>query len=257
MLQNVPWWFWRNWEQRTNHEDRAQILQIVSAKNLQDQQKLESKLATPFSAIAFPSYYDAIRMTVIDPMHNLFHGTAKHFLKIWKNLGYLNKDKLDLMQEKTDQFVVPHNIGKIPRKTSSCFDGFDADEYKNWVMLFSIHMLDDVIPKRHKECFRKFVFACQYICKRIISENDITIAHGLLIQFFKDFEILYVKEKVTSNMHLHLHLKDFLLDFGPIYSFWLFSFERYNEMLGNLPNSKRNIELQIMRRFCTENIIMK
>ena len=123
-------------------------------------------------------------------------------------------------------------------------------------MLFSIHMLDDVIPKRHKECFRKFVFACQYICKRIISENDITIAHGLLIQFFKDFEILYVKEKVTSNMHLHLHLKDFLLDFGPIYSFWLFSFERYNGMLGNLPNSKRNIELQIMRRFCTENIIM-
>ena len=82
MLQNVPWWFWRNWEQRTNHEDRAQMLQIVSAKNLQDQQKLESKLATPFSAIAFPSYYDATRMTVIDPMHNLFHGTAKHFLKI-------------------------------------------------------------------------------------------------------------------------------------------------------------------------------
>ena len=66
--------------------------------------------------MAFPSYCDATRMTVIDPMHNLFHGTTKHFLKIWKNLGYLNKDKLDLMQEKTDQFVVPHNIGKIPRK---------------------------------------------------------------------------------------------------------------------------------------------
>ena len=55
-------------------------------------------------------------MTVIDPMHNFFLGTAKHILKIWKNLGYLNKNKLDLIQEKTDQFVVPHGIGKIPKR---------------------------------------------------------------------------------------------------------------------------------------------
>ena len=27
-------------------------------------------------------------------------------------------------------------------------------------------------------------------------------------------------------------------------------------MLGNLPNNKRNIEPQTMRRFCTENMIM-
>ena len=79
MLQNVPWWFWRNWEQRTNHEDRAQILQIVSAKNLQDQQKLETKLGTRFSVIAFLSYYHTVKMTVIDRMHNFFLGTAKNF----------------------------------------------------------------------------------------------------------------------------------------------------------------------------------
>ena len=147
-------------------------------------------------------------------------------------------------------------FGKIPRKISSCSDGFDAGEYKNWVMIFSIYVLDDIIPKRDKACFRKSVLAFQYICKRIISENDITIAHGLLIQFCKDFEILNGKEKVTPNMHLHLHLKDCLLDFRPIYSLWLFAFERYNGMLGNLPNNKRNIEPPIMRRFCTKNIIM-
>ena len=195
-------------------------------------------------------------MAVIDSMHHLFLGKAKHILKIWKKLGYLNKNKLDLLQEKTDQFVVPHDIGKIPRKTSSCFDGFDADECKNWVMLFPIYVLNDVIPKRDKECFRKIVLACQYICKRIISEIDVTIAHGLLIHLCKDFETLHGKEKVIPNMHLHLRLKARLLDFGPIYSFWLFSFERYNGILGNLPNNKRNIEPQIMRPFCTENTIM-
>ena len=77
-------------------------------------------------------------------------------------------------------------------------------------MLFSIYALDDVFPKRDKERFRKFILAWQYICKKTILENDITIAHGLLIQFCKDFEIFYGKEKVTPNMHLHLHLKDCL-----------------------------------------------
>ena len=57
-------------------------------------------------------------------------------------------------------------------------------------------------------------------------------------------------------MHLHVHLMDCLLDFSTIYTFWLFCFERYNEVLGNLPNNKRNIEPQIMRQFCTKNIIM-
>ena len=68
-------------------------------------------------------------------------------------------------------------------------------------MLFSIYVLNDVIPKRDKESFRKSVLVCQYICKRIISENDVAIAHWVLIQFCKHFEILHEKEKVTPNMH--------------------------------------------------------
>lgn len=50
-------------------------------------------------------------------------------------------------------------------------------------------------------------------------------------------------------MHLHCHLASCVRDFGPVYSFWLFSFERYNGHLGSLPNNGRSIELQIMRRF--------
>ena len=170
------------------------MLQIASAKNLQEQQKLESSLGTRFSVNAFLSNYDTIRMTVIHRMHNLFLGKQNIF---W-------------------------NSENIPKKISPYFDGFEADEYKNWVLLFSTYVLDDLIPKRDKECFRKFASVCQYICKRI----NMTIAHGLLIQFWKDFEILYGKEKVIPNMHLLLHLKDSLLDFGPIYSFCLFFFGR-------------------------------
>ena len=57
-------------------------------------------------------------------------------------------------------------------------------------------------------------------------------------------------------MHLHLHLKDCILDFGPIYAFWLFSFERYNGILGDIPTNNRNVELQLMNRFTRDNYIL-
>lgn len=98
-------------------------------------------------------------------MHNLFVGTAEKILTIWKELGYLNKAALEELQERTDQFVIPSDIGKISRKIVSSFDGFNTDEYKNWTMLFSLYALKKVIPSRHLECFRKFVLACQYLCR--------------------------------------------------------------------------------------------
>ena len=63
------------------------------------------------------------------------------------------------------------------------------------------------------------------------------------------YESLYCKDRVIPNMHLHMHLKQCILDFGPIYGFSFFSFERYNGILGNLSNNKREIEPQIKRRF--------
>ena len=50
-------------------------------------------------------------------------------------------------------------------------------------------------------------------------------------------------------MHLHQHIKNCILDYGPIASFWVFSFERYNGFLGKYPTNNRSVEVQIMRWF--------
>ena len=43
------------------------------------------------------------------------------------------------------------------------------------------------------------------------------------------------------------------IDYGPVYSFWLFSqFERYNGMLGDFPTNQRSILIQLMRQFQNE-----
>ena len=72
----------------------------------------------------------------------------------------------------------------------------------------------------------------------------------VLMHFCRRFGQLYGKEAITPNMHLHAHLRECIQDYGPIYSFWLFSFERYNGMLGNFPNNQRSIEIQLPLSVC-------
>ena len=57
-------------------------------------------------------------------------------------------------------------------------------------------------------------------------------AHEELIKIIKLIEEHYGEGKITPNLHLSLHLCECSYDYGPLYSFWCFSFERMNGVLG-------------------------
>ena len=50
-------------------------------------------------------------------------------------------------------------------------------------------------------------------------------------------------------MHMQMHLTDVVKEYGPLYASWLFAFERYNGVLGDINTNNRQIEGQIMSRF--------
>ena len=79
-----------------------------------------------------------------------------------------------------------------------------------------------------------FVRSCHKLLKPTISIQEKDDAHNLLVLLVQKLTELFGKEHVTHNMHMHLHLKNCLKEFGPVYSFWWFSFELYNEILGSL-----------------------
>lgn len=154
----------------------------------------------------------------------LHSGTAKRLIKIWKAKGYLTPDNLKTIQRIVDSAEVPSDVGKLPGIIDNfSFDGFTADELKNFFLMFATYTLHDILPQRDFQCLQKFVIACTYICNRVLTDNDIIVADNLLMQFCNSFENLYGKESITPNMHLHGHLKECMLDYGPVFSFWLFS----------------------------------
>lgn len=154
-----------------------------------------------------------------------------------------------MLQKRINKVKVPSSIGRIPSKIASGFKGFTADQFKNWAVVFSSFALKDILPDRHLQCWKLFVKACCILCSTVISTSQVKIADDLLLKFCRSVEDLYGSSKVTPNMHLHCHLCECILDFGPVYGFWCFSFERFNGILGALHVNNHQIEVQLMRKF--------
>ena len=189
-------------------------------------------------------------------MHNLLLGTAKHAFKTWTSTGLLSKTDLSEIDQKARNFTVPNNIGRLPLNIPSNFGGFTASQWRIWTIIYSPVVLKDLLPKQHLQCWLLFVRACKLITRRILPVSDLDAADNLLELFCKKFEELYGKEKCTPNMHMHLHLKQVFLDFGPAHAFLCFSFERFNGVLGSFHNNKKSVELQFMRQFNKKQLLL-
>lgn len=108
---------------------------------------------------------------------------------------------------------------------SANYGMFTAQEWKNWTVIYSIHVLSGILPSNHLKVWIHFVEACKILCQPVI-KKEVLQADECLLQFCKAFQTIFGKLVVTPNMHLSCHLKDSIFDYGPVYSFWLFSFER-------------------------------
>ncbi|GBB85072.1 hypothetical protein RclHR1_11640010 [Rhizophagus clarus] len=80
-------------------------------------------------------------------------------------------------------------------------------------------------------------------------------AHELLVKIIKLIKEHYGEGKIMPNLYLSLHLCECSYDYGPLYSFWYFSFEQMNGVLGSLPNSHRQIEPKLMHQLMTKTQI--
>ena len=83
------------------------------------------------------------------------------------------------------------------------------------------------------------------------------LADALLLSFCRCFEGLHGPSSITPNMHMHGHLTECIKDYCPLSSFWLFSFERFNGLLGDLPTNNRLRETQVIQRFVHDNFQLR
>ncbi len=237
------------WQLRTNKQHRENVKKIQQCTTKTQRSELESRYGCRYSVLLKLPYFCPIEMTLIDPMHNLFLGTAKHFARdIWIGKNILSGQDITTVESKLRNVIIPAGIGRIPVSINTGVF-LTADQWKNWTLYFSIYCLKDILSNSELECWRHFVLSCRKFCKFSASLVDIAVADELLVRFCKRAAHLYGSGVITPNMHMHCHLAECIKEFGPSHSFWLFPFERYNGILEGQPTNNRSVELQLMHRF--------
>ena len=129
-------------------------------------------------------------MHVIDPMHNLYLGTAK-----WVSKGILNTVKLAEINRRILSLHVPAIVtfSRLPADIEHS-SSLTAEQWMIWVNYYSIFCLYDLLPHNQFECWRHFVQASRLLCK----EATVTsVADALLLHFWRRFESIYGSNCVT------------------------------------------------------------
>ena len=79
----------RSWNFRSNTQHRSNVQTIIQCTTNSEQKKKESELGCRYS------YLDPVRMLTVDPMHNLYLGTAKRIMqKVWLERGIINSSAI-------------------------------------------------------------------------------------------------------------------------------------------------------------------
>ena len=135
-----------------------------------DRDAVERVSGCRYSVLLELPYFYASRMLIIDPMHSLCLGSAKHFVKsILIGKEILSDAQFDILQHRVDSTTAPPDIGRIPQKIHSGFASFTANQWKNWVLYFSLFALHDLLDSDVLECWRHFVQSCRVITAKHIS----------------------------------------------------------------------------------------
>lgn len=238
------------WPKRLYSDHLKSIKKINKCKSQSARADQERLLGWRFTPLTELEYFDSVKHHVIDPMHNLFLGTAKRMFKLWIEKDILTKEKLNLLDSKLREFKISGDFGRLPNNISANWGGFTADQWKTWTLVYSLYALFELIPNEHLKIWHTFVTACRKIISPVVSYNDARLADMLFLKFGREAERLYGNAFITPNMHLHCHLFESVQRFGSVFAFWLFSFERFNGMLGSYnTNGRENFEVQLMREF--------
>ena len=128
-------------------------------------------------------FFNPICHHVIDPMHNLLLGTAKHMIDVWIKLGLLGNKEIIAIEMITANINCPYDTGRLPLKVGSSFHEFTADQWKVWTTVYLPIALKKSLPDNLLCVWLLFVCACSMLCKRLIKKSEIGIACAYLEQF--------------------------------------------------------------------------
>ena len=140
---------------------------------------------------------------------------------------------------------------------------YKANEYRNLLFYLAFGILKDILPDQYLHNLLKYILFIRILCQEAISLNDINDSIILIKDFLLEFESIYGKKAMTSNIHGHQHLPLQVWKYGPLNKRSGFPFENKFKDTRDTFHGTKNFDGQIARnlekkqKICSELKILR
>lgn len=238
----------QNYERRTN-ESQRNLMEIASQTNT-------IKYGVKgFSPLIMLPEFDLVQQLPVDYMHNCLLGVTKALIGLWTDSSnHLNRFYIGSRAKKlkfNKQFEKIRSYSEISRQPRNVMNvaKLKANEYKNWLLYYSIPCLRNLLPPLYLDHFLIFRSAISKLLQKNINTNELVAIDLDLKKFVRQFESLYGLKNMTFNVHLLTHIVDNVRNFGPLWCQSMFTFEDFNGFLKSFIKSPNGPIIQVLRKY--------
>lgn len=167
----------------------------------------------------------------IDVMHSILQNFGPLMWNAWCGQKKLHVQWSRLGEAMAERAkLVPPSFGRSPSDILKYSKSWKAEEWKNWILLYSVPMLlefsaDSVAVEGWVLFVRacRLIFSYHYRHDRHGAQlrNLLSHFHAHLCQYYREFNLWSV-----NTHYLFRHLTDSLASFGPAWGHWQFPMER-------------------------------
>lgn len=198
----------------------------------------------------FMNQFNVIHGFVVDYMHGICAGVMKMLLTLWFDKQHKNEKfsfitSKALVSERLKSIQPNLQITRPPRSLDDV-SHWKTAEFRNFLFLWSLPILDDILPKDYYLHFSLLVRGIYTLSKEDISETELLNAEKCLIKFVENVQILYSERFMSKNIHQLLHITDSVRANGPLFSNNCFVFEDLNGYILKNIHGPTGVEMQII-----------
>jgi len=163
----------------------------------------------------------------IDIMHCIFLGVTKRITNLWltsDDIGF--RHQISSVEEFGQSLSNKSRCFSRPLRVFSQIGNWKAVEWKNWLFYYSPVILPSYLSSKYLMSYLQFSKSIFSLCSTNLSLPDLEHVHNEIQNFVTECETLYGISFCSLNVHLLHHLVDFVKEYGPLWVYWCFPFEK-------------------------------
>ena len=193
---------------------------------------------------------DLVDSIPVDYMHPVLEGVTRMLINLWFNSSnHKSPFYLGTKISEIDAVLIkqrpPHEISRRPRSILHR-NYWKASELKNWLLFYSLPLLQGYRPPLYLHHFALFVCAVHILLQDKINSAQIIAAELMLSDFYGMVPELYGEATCTYNMHQLYHVASYVRLLGPLWTHSAFCTESKNGQLKHMYHGKGSILEQLL-----------